>query len=87
VLVVHHDHLESEKQADAPYLNGIHECGLDVLGRLDPRRAKRLRRKLHEPLVELVNGRRDIGFPKVWFVGVDSLNECESRVLLPSGFF
>jgi hypothetical protein len=23
VLVVHHDHLESEKQADAPYLNGI----------------------------------------------------------------
>lgn len=47
------------------------ERGFDVLGGLDAGRAERLRRELHEPLIELINRGRDIGFPEVRFVGVD----------------
>src|SRR5579862_2390018 len=45
---------------------------------LNARRAKCLRCEAHKPLVELVNGSRDIGLPKVRLVCVDPFSHYKS---------
>src|SRR5579883_433108 len=43
-----------------------------MFSRFHPGATKCLGRKLHEPLIELVNRGRDVALPEVWLVGIDA---------------
>jgi hypothetical protein len=55
------------------------EGSLDVLGGLYARRAERLGREPHKPLIELINRGRDVGLPEMRLVGIDASRLHESR--------